>query len=56
MRLLKQLCIGVEFVFCQRSAQCFPYFPLPTLSGLPIWEANLADNVVGVCNYASILR
>ncbi len=38
----------MEFVFRERSAQRLPDFPLPALCGLPIGEADLADDVVYV--------
>ena len=38
----------MQFIFRQGSSQRFPHFPLATLSGLPIGEADLADDVVDV--------
>ena len=38
----------MQFIFRERSAQRLANFPLPAFRGLPIGEADLADDVVDV--------
>ena len=45
IRLLEEFCIGVEFIFCERSPQRLPNFSLPAFGGLPTSEVDLSHDV-----------
>jgi len=42
----------VEFVLCQRPQQRLAHFPFAAFGGLPIGEADLADDVVDIVDDA----